>query len=576
MNPKFKSSVRYRAGDGLMYNGIRQPTDWPPGKVDPMSDHPPNPPYLIAQEDGGTRPHVIDITIGRQLFVDDFLIHSTDLTPVYYTGKKYEQNPILSPETEDELRKDWGVGLSAGGVWYDMQEQKYKMWYDIAFNWGLGYAESTDGIHWERQLCCVDNNGKPTSTIMDGSIKDGTCGVFIDYECDPSEKYKMFMQSFLNQINFEKPGDQPNIINSEYLTLPDSVEINAFASTLYVSGDGIHWRQIGGLSKSVSGDASSAYYDAFRCKWINSIRAYAKTFYKDRVRSGRARWYAEGDKFTDLLEWTPDRATFWLKCDRDDPIDLASGFAPQMYNFNAIGYESILYGGWQIWRGPENGEVVKTGNPKITEIMASFSRDGFNVHRPSRVPLISASRLDGYWDKGYLFAAPASLIVYDDEIRIYYSAFSGYKGDVKDGHGCQQIGFVTLRRDGFASMNGKGELFTRPLTVNNGKKHLFVNVKTSPNSFRAEIIKANGAVLEGFARADCIPVGGDSTCQQITWKNGRDLSFLNGNEFRIRFYMEDDGEFYSFWLSSDENGTSDGAMGAGYVPSKNLFPKKSI
>lgn len=567
MNNKCGSPVRYRAGEGLTYNGIREPDVWPPRDVDPMSDVPVIPPYLIGESEGGCRPETIDVTVGRQLFVDDFLIEETDLQTIYHQGKKFEGNPILTPETEDDFRKDWGVGLSAGGVWYDMQDMKYKMWYDIAFNWGLGYAESADGIHWERQLCCVDGEGKPTATIMDASIKDGTCCVFIDYEADPSEKYKMFMQSFLNQINYEKPGDTPNIINDDYLRLPDSVEVNAFASTLFVSADGIRWRQVGGFSKSVSGDASSAFYNPFRGKWVNSIRAYAKTFYVDRVRSGRARWYAEGDAFTDLLEWTPDTTSFWLKCDRDDPMDpFTGGYAPQMYNFNAMGYESILYGGFQIWRGPENFAVVQSGDPKITEIMASFSRDGFHVHRPSRVPLIPASRTDGIWDKAYLFAAPASLIVSDDEIRIYYSAFSGYKGEKKDGHGCQQIGFVTLRRDGFASLEGKGALLTRKLTVNGEKKYLFVNVNAPKDSLRAEILDENGNPVEGFSMEDCVPVGGDHTRCRIGWKNGRELSFLNGGKFRIRFSMAEAGALYAFWLSEDENGRSGGALGAGYTP----------
>ena len=44
-------------------------------------------------------PKVIDVTVGRQLFVDDFLIESTDLAPVYHKAKKYEGNPVLKAET---------------------------------------------------------------------------------------------------------------------------------------------------------------------------------------------------------------------------------------------------------------------------------------------------------------------------------------------------------------------------------------------------------------------------------------------------------------------------------------------
>ena len=554
MNIENYGIIDYQAGEGLLYNGIRLPEDWPPKDVDPMTDEVVTVPYLLSAEEGGYRPEVIDITVGRQLFVDNFLIASTDLNTVYHTAEKYEGNPILSPATTDELRGDWGVGLSAGGVWYDMQDQKYKMWYDIAFNWGLGYAESDDGIHWTRVNCTVDGN----NVLFDNVLKNGTCSVFIDYEADPSEKYKLFMQSFNNHEDSLNDG-------VDRWVPANSKDENNYAHTLYTSADGIHWTQVGGYSDGVCGDATTAFYNAFTHKWVNSLRTYADTYYQGQVRTGRVRYYAEHDSFLGLLKWTVEQAVFWLKCDSADPVDPASGVAPQMYNFNAIAYESIMFGAWQIWRGPENNIVVESGNPKITEIIASYSRDGFYFDRPDRTPFISASRTDGTWDKGYVFCSPGALIVHDDEIYIYYSAFSGYKGNEKCGHGNQQIGLAVIRRDGFASMEGKGELLTRTLTVNNDKKYLFVNIDAPEGSFRAEILDADGNVVEGFSMADCVAVGGDDTRKMITWKNGRDLSFLNGTEFRIRFSMEEEGKFYAFWLSDSENGESGGAVGAGYV-----------
>ena len=55
-----------------LYNGIVLPAPWPPRRAelaDPMS----RPYYLIDP------PDVIDIDLGRQLFVDDFLIEETGL-----------------------------------------------------------------------------------------------------------------------------------------------------------------------------------------------------------------------------------------------------------------------------------------------------------------------------------------------------------------------------------------------------------------------------------------------------------------------------------------------------------------
>ena len=546
--------ISYTAGEGLLYNGIRLPQNWPTA-TDPMSDDVVTPPYLLSRAEGGYRPDVIDITVGRQLFVDDFLIESTNLKTVYHTAKKYEGNPVLKPSTVSELQGYWGVGLSAGGVWYDMQDHKYKMWYDVAFNWGLGYAESVDGINWTRINCVMNDKGKLYNVVMDNTQKNGTCSVFIDYEANPSEKYKMYMHSFNNHTDN---------LDGEFYTMTGNVDENAYADTLYVSADGINWRQVGGLSSGAYGDQSTAFYNAFTHKWVNSLRGYASTTYRNTTFVGRARWYAERDTFLDLLTWTVEDALFWLKCDENDKA-AASGKPPQVYNFNAIAYESIMFGGWQIWYGPENNFVETSGNPKITEIIASYSRDGYYFDRPDRTSFIPASRTDGTWDKGYVFSSPGAMIVHDDEIWFYYSAMSGYAGNVKNGHANSQIGLAILRRDGFASMEGKGELLTRKLTVNNGKKYLFVNIDTPEKSFRAEILDANGNVVNGFSMEDCIAVGGDDTRLMITWKNGKDLSFLNGTEFQICFSMDQDGKFYSFWLSDSTNGESGGAVGSGYV-----------
>ncbi len=56
----------------MLYNGIVLPSDWPPKHVE-MRDFidrkaPPKPTYLQSP------PEVIPINVGRQLFVDDFLL----------------------------------------------------------------------------------------------------------------------------------------------------------------------------------------------------------------------------------------------------------------------------------------------------------------------------------------------------------------------------------------------------------------------------------------------------------------------------------------------------------------------
>ena len=60
-----------------LYNGIVLPETWPPQDVIEDSPDPLSIPYL------NNPPEPVPIDLGRQLFVDDFLIESTSLTRVF-------------------------------------------------------------------------------------------------------------------------------------------------------------------------------------------------------------------------------------------------------------------------------------------------------------------------------------------------------------------------------------------------------------------------------------------------------------------------------------------------------------
>ena len=69
------SAAEEPAGE-VLYNGIRLPVRWPPGA--PLNREPMPVSYLKSP------PEVIPIDVGRQLFVDDFLIQETTLRRVFH------------------------------------------------------------------------------------------------------------------------------------------------------------------------------------------------------------------------------------------------------------------------------------------------------------------------------------------------------------------------------------------------------------------------------------------------------------------------------------------------------------
>src|SRR5690606_13646122 len=66
------------SSDRVLYNGIRLPDIWPPQTQDPLDTSPMRVPYLENP------PEIIPIDVGRQLFVDDFLIETSTLERVFH------------------------------------------------------------------------------------------------------------------------------------------------------------------------------------------------------------------------------------------------------------------------------------------------------------------------------------------------------------------------------------------------------------------------------------------------------------------------------------------------------------
>lgn len=79
-----------------LYNGIVLPDQWPPTRSYSSEIRSGMSPFYLVN-----KPEVVNISTGRQLFVDNFLIESTSLKRVFYYPEYSSANPILQPD------KDW-------------------------------------------------------------------------------------------------------------------------------------------------------------------------------------------------------------------------------------------------------------------------------------------------------------------------------------------------------------------------------------------------------------------------------------------------------------------------------------
>ena len=144
--PKPEDQNAYtHARDGeTLYNGIRLSKEWPP-RYDRNPRDPMPVPYLDEP------PAVIPIDVGRQLFVDDFLIEEADLSRELHRPEYHEANPVIKPDKPWENKSvGWFAAPFSGGAWYDPADDLFKIWYTGGVLASSCLATSRDGIHWEK------------------------------------------------------------------------------------------------------------------------------------------------------------------------------------------------------------------------------------------------------------------------------------------------------------------------------------------------------------------------------------------------------------------------------------------
>ena len=125
------------------------------------------------------------------------------------------------------------------------------------------------------------------------------------------------------------------------------------------------------------------------------------------------------------------------------------------------------------------------------------------------------------------------------------------------------IGLATLRRDGFASMDAGekgGSLTTRPIRFSG--EHLFVNLNAPQGELLVEVLTLDGKPYGPYTAENCVPLRGDSTRQRVTWRGAESLARASNKNVRLRFTLAN-GSLYSFWVTPDPGGASNGYVAAG-------------
>ena len=514
------------AAPETLYNGIRLTAPWPPARRG-FQPAPVRAPYLVD------RPDVVPIDIGRQLFVDDFLIEETSLERVFHRPNYHPANPILRPTTRWEKYDEYAERTKtrsnpaampfSDGVFYDPQDRLFKMWYMGGYSQNTCLALSRDGLEWEKPSLDIV---KGTNITM--SLHRDSCTVWMDLrERDQSKRYKL--ASWYDR----------------YLML-------------YASPDGIHWREMG--RSGPAGDRTTFFYNPFRDVWVFSIR-------DDTPNAPRVRRYLESPNFERGAGWVKDQPVFWIASDLEDHRRPEYNVPAELYNLDCVAYESLILGLFTIFRGE------RTEREKPNDVCVGFSRDGFHWDRPDRRAFLPVSEHVGDWNWANVQSAGGCCLVVGDRLHFYVSGRHGVPGS--NDPGVCSTGLATLRRDGFASMDHPvsasavqrvepslkpGTLITRPVTFSG--RHLFVNLDAPDGELRVEVLDREGRTVPAYAADRAIPMRGNATRVPVTWTGATDLAAVAGQPVRFRFTLTR-GRLYAFWVSPSPDGASHGYVAAG-------------
>lgn len=432
-------------------------------------------------------------------------------------GYKIPQNPLFTEEPETkpwELRYD----NSYPTVIYDPQDQLFKLFYSIIVEdqecvnnpvserlgktyhprsdrvVALGYAQSKDGIHWEKpNLGIVDYHGSKENNLL--IINAHGAGVFLDEaESDQSRRYKLIALD-----------DDPS-------REPDANGRNAQMSVSF-SPDGIHWEKLqpwpehnpwGDTNNFPFRDPADGKFRMITRNWSHGMRVPT---------------LCESD---DFIHWS-----------EEIPTIRGLGYHDQIYSMPVFYYNGLYLGLASVYHeGDRSAPDYDCVDLELT--YASRPTEFFYAaYGEPLIPRGAGSYHNGEFDCCCIYAAPP--VCRDGKLYIYYMGGNGQHTNFREtSFACIVFDEDKLAYIGPSKPNTEGCVVTTPLFAEGDKLQLLADVDSN-GWLKAEICtNPEGTALEGFenCRLETEADGWTTLCFD------NPLSLLKGRKFYLRITLE--------------------------------------
>jgi hypothetical protein len=485
------------------------------------------------------------------LFLDLEEVESSErLEQVINVGAKHPENPVLSPGPPGSW--DCVRAKCYGTVLYDPTCEgalrcapPFRMYYSGAsdvppFHRSIGYAESGDGVHWERPaLGVVEHNGYafgrhggPRRGPSHGSTQNN---IIIAYGQAPSV--------FLDE---QEPDERKRY---KCVYTPGGPTLGGLKA---YSPDGLRWQTFPDSpawtpSKNERGAISVDEHHSLVIDPNDPERRF-KSYCQ--VNTGYYRSEAESRRFERAigLVSSPD-FVHWSPCLENPILDPKDGVEDQDHMACVTLYRGLyvmLY------------DFMYENSSCDTEL--AVSRDGVHFRRIQNGRKLIPLGEKGEWD-GSCICVSNNFLVVGDEFWFYYTGSpenyneAAYRADPHEHAFFRHTGLARWRLDGFAHVQARGargeaSLLTKPLQVKSAEKHaLSVNADCSRpgSSLRVGLLDAaSKEPVPGFTIRECDAIRGDSVRHKVTWRGRETLQGLRGGEVRLRFGLHAGARLYSF------------------------------
>jgi hypothetical protein len=481
---------------------------------------------------GSVHGQLIELGSNRQLLFDNLLIDRSEGIQLRMIPPAQEFEPVLSPDKPWEAN---GIG-AYNTVLYE--NGKFRMWYSattareanyMGTELVLCYAESLDGVHWEKpELGLVEYNGSTANNIITptrrGASQQGA-SVMRDDRAPADERYKLWTKYHPPEQKVETEADE-------------TVGLHAMTSP-----DGLRWTLLGGphypLKRGNAADSQSVvFWDEDLGKYVGLVRIKRYgTAYGDST--SRKRHVSVGLTLSDnFLDWSYTREVF--RVEERIPVPAQElGLPPFADLYTPVGMKVPGVANAYVLLPTPYYRWGKDDFPANIDVGLATSRNLVDWWQPSDPEPFLRLGPDGTATSGMIFSNPW-LIPIDDELWFYYSGWGvDHRGSTPFDPSKTGVFRVRMRRDGFvaAVAGNQGGEFTTPIVTFDGDQ-LVLNLDGSAGGWlQVEIQSPGGAPLDGFRLDQCKTVRGNAVSKAVSWQGDPDLSSLAGVPVRLRFVM---------------------------------------